>query len=167
MDSEGIPGFNLQQSSNAALIEQRLRIEGRIKGSASWFFWIAVLSLINTAILMSGSSWHFIFGLGVTDIVTAIAVRAGGMANAAALFINFIIAGIFALLGFFGRKPQRWAFVVGMLLYGLDALLSLVFKDFLGVAFHGWVLYRIYTGFSAVSELNELRPEAASAAVAG
>jgi hypothetical protein len=167
MDLEGTSGFNLQQSPNAALIEQRLRVEGRIKGSASWFFWIAVLSLVNTAILMSGSSWHFIFGLGITDIVTAIAVRAGGMANAAALTINFIIAGIFALLGFFGRKPQKWAFLVGMILYGLDAVLSLLFKDFLGVAFHGYVLYRIYTGFSAVSELDELRPETASAAAAG
>ncbi len=57
----------------------------------------------------------------------------------------------------FGRKGERWAFVVGMALYVVDALVMLYFKDILAVAFHAYALYRIYTGMSGIPALQKLQ----------
>ena len=40
----------------------------QLKSGASWFYWIAGLSLINSISAASGSSWRFIVGLGITQI---------------------------------------------------------------------------------------------------
>src|SRR5437016_14082822 len=41
-------------------------LEKQLKSGGSWFYWIAGLSLINSAIALSGSGMRFILGLGVT-----------------------------------------------------------------------------------------------------
>jgi thiosulfate reductase/polysulfide reductase chain A len=46
-----------------------MAVEQRLKGAASWFYWIAALSLINSIIVMAGGNWHFIIGMGVTTVV--------------------------------------------------------------------------------------------------
>ena len=38
----------------------------QLKSGASWFYWIAGLSLINSIAAVSGGSWRFILGLGIT-----------------------------------------------------------------------------------------------------
>jgi len=65
----GIGAASASQTDNRALIEEKLRVEQQLKGGASWFVWIAALSVINSVILLSGGTWSFIFGLGITQIV--------------------------------------------------------------------------------------------------
>jgi hypothetical protein len=40
-------------------------------------------------------------------------------------------------------------------LYVVDALVLLFFRDFLGAAFHGYALYRMYSGMSGISVLQQ------------
>src|ERR1043166_6289200 len=40
-----------------------------MKSGASWFYWVAVLSLVNSGAAAVGSSWRFIIGLGITQII--------------------------------------------------------------------------------------------------
>jgi hypothetical protein len=42
-------------------------------------------------------------------------------------------------------------------LYAVDGLILVPFKDFLGVAFHAYALFRIYNGMKGVPVLEELR----------
>ena len=35
---------------------------------ASWFYWIAGLSAINSVVYLSGSDWSFLAGLGLTQL---------------------------------------------------------------------------------------------------
>ena len=53
--------------------DQREKLERAVSGGASWFYWIAGLSLVNSAIVLFGGQWNFIVGLGVTQIIDAIA----------------------------------------------------------------------------------------------
>jgi hypothetical protein len=53
-----------------------------------------------------------------------------------------------------------------MLFYILDAMLVFMFRDWLGLAFHAYALYRIYVGVKAIGDLDDARP-AAMAAGAG
>jgi hypothetical protein len=135
---------------------QKARVEQVIKGAASWFIWIGGLSLINSIIMMAGGGLHFIVGLGITQVVDALAHEAGASGVVLDLIINGFVVGLFAVFFNFARKGQSWAFIVGMLLYAADGLILLAFKDILSVAFHAYALYRIYLGLKALPSLQQL-----------
>jgi hypothetical protein len=106
---------------------------------------------------MSGANFHFIFGLGTTEIVDAIGRQAGTTGSALGLVVNLFIAGVFLLFWNFARRGEKWAFLVGMALYAVDGLILVPFKDFLGVAFHAYALFRIYNGMQGLPVLEEIR----------
>jgi hypothetical protein len=144
---------------------REFQIRARVRSGADWFVWIAALSIINGIILTAGGNFHFIFGLGCTELVSEIATKLPTGGIVAAWVVNIVIAGVFALFGKFGREAMRWAFYAGMAFYVLDAGLMLLFKDWLGLAFHAYALYRIYGGLKAIGELDELKPVALAAGV--
>ena len=132
----------------------RLQLEQRARIGAGWFVWVAGLSMANSLVSSFGGSIRFIFGLGISQIVDAMAHQAGSTGVVLDLIINGFVAGIFVLLWNFARKGQKWAFLVGMGLYALDGLILIPFKDILGLAFHAYALFRIYQGFQAASQLE-------------
>lgn len=121
-----------------------------VRGGASWFYWIGALSIINTLISMSGNGTRFIFGLGITQFTDAIGAHGGNGGSGAALIVTVIIAGVFAIFGYFGGQGQKWAFLVGMVLYGLDAGLCVLGGIILSAVFHAWALFRMFGGFKAI-----------------
>jgi hypothetical protein len=58
------------------------------KKGANWFYWIGILSLINTYIIWSDGRWRFIFGLGTTDVLNAILLPLGTIFTYIALFLD-------------------------------------------------------------------------------
>lgn len=53
----------------------------RIRKGASWFYWIALLSFINSVIMFSGGNTTIVFGLGITQIANALCVHSQEMAD--------------------------------------------------------------------------------------
>jgi hypothetical protein len=143
------------EDSNTKFAKMQLQAQARV--GANWFYWIAGLSLVNTVAAMAGVNWRFILGLGVTQVVDAIGANLSGGGKAAALVVDAFIAGFFVLMGSFAGKLKTWAFVVGMVLFGLDAGVSLLIKDWIGLAFHGYALYCIYRGYSKLGDLKRLQ----------
>src|SRR5436190_5947059 len=86
----------------------------RVSGLASWFYWIAALSLINSIISLSGGTWGFLFGLGVTSVFDGFGEGMGGSGKAVAFALDLVAAGILVLIGFFATKGHIWAFIVGI-----------------------------------------------------
>lgn len=150
-------------SSLNNVVEQKLRAENIVKAGASWFLWVAGLSMVNSVLSLSGTGFRFIFGLGIAQIVDALAHQAGSSGFALDLIINGFVAGIFVVFWNFARQGQNWAFLVGMALYAVDGLILITFKDFLGVAFHGYVLFRIYSAMKLVPVLHRLQQATAPA----
>src|SRR3954470_12108646 len=144
MATPGIGLNNPTQSSLTNLVEQKLRAERTVKAGASWFLMVGVLSLVNSVLSMSGAGIRFIFGLGIAQFVDALARQAGQSGFALSLIINGCAAGVFVLFWNFARKGEHWAFLVGIGLYAMDALVMLMSHDILAVAFHAYALYRIY-----------------------
>ena len=149
-------GVSNPTANQTALIAQKLRVEQALKGSSSWFVIIAALSLVNSVLFMTGAKLHFIFGLGFTQIVDAVAHSAGSAGVVLDLIINGVIAAVFVLFWNFARKREEWAWLAGMGLYVLDGLILLLFKDFLSVAFHGWALYRMSSGLKMLPVMERL-----------
>lgn len=121
----------------------------KLKSGASWFYWIAALSLINSLAALSGSDWRFIVGLGITQIVDGFGEGIGGGGKIVALILNLIVAGLFVLFGVFANKNHVWAFVTGMVLFALDGLIFVLVQDWLGVGFHVFVLFMLFRGMQA------------------
>jgi hypothetical protein len=133
---------------------QDASLVSQMKSGASWFYWIAALSLINSVVALSGKDFKFIFGLGVTQIVDSFAAAMGGAGTVILFAVNLIIVGALAVFGYFGGKRQLWAFIVGMALYLLDGLLLLIFQGWLEVAFHAFVIYCLFRGLQACRALR-------------
>lgn len=130
---------------------------------ASWFYWIAGLSIINTLIAIFQGGMGFIFGLGITQVVDAIAMvileeagEAAGIVRFIALGASVFFAGIFVLFGWLARQGKGWAFLTGMVLYVLDGLIFLLVQDWLSLAFHGYAFYSMFRGYQALRHLRRI-----------
>lgn len=125
-----------------------------LRGSASWFFLIAVLSLVNSVAAASGSAWRFLVGLGFTQILDYFGNQMGGAGTMVALALNLLVTGAFVLFGIFARKGHTWAFLTGLILFALDSVIFIMGKDWIGVAFHAYVIYRLFCGFQSCRQLR-------------
>ncbi len=146
-----------------------------IKRSANWLYWIGGLSLVNTVMTVTNAGYRFLFGLGITYLLNEIIYyifngfpqnlniqldyssnSIGWVGVSVIIVSNLLVCGIFVLLGFFANRGKKWAFIVGVILYGFDALLLIVFyQDLLGFAFHILGIYYLFNGFKALSKLRE------------
>jgi hypothetical protein len=122
-------------------------VEQRIRGGVSWFYWIAGLSVVNSVLALAGAGFRFIFGLGITQLIDNLAHGFGGAAQAVALALDCVVAGVFIVLGIFASKRQSWAFIVGLVLLVLDGALTALFRDWISVAFHAFVLYVLFKAY--------------------
>ena len=136
----------------------RLKDAQRVRSGAHWFIWVAGLSLVNTVLFLSGTSWTFFLGLGVTSLADAVGkyVITGTTGQVLALLFDLVIAAIFVGLGLMARKGAQWAFIVGMALIVLDAGLLISVADWGSVAFHALALYFIFRGLQASRRLSSL-----------
>ena len=139
-------------------IAEKYGIEDPAASGAKWFFWIAGLSLVNSLIVLFGGNLYFLVGLAITQIIDAIAAamaqESGAEFGAVAKIIAFLadvgIAGVFVAFGIFARKGQKWSFITGMCLYAFDGLLFLLFKQFLALGFHLFILWKLYDGLKSI-----------------
>ncbi|MEQ1606473.1 MAG: hypothetical protein ABL999_16555 [Pyrinomonadaceae bacterium] len=129
------------------------------KSGANWFYWIAALSLINSVAFVAGANFHFLAGLGVTEIADAVieaAIQQGSppAIKAVSIIFDLIVLIIFALIGYFSNKLFTPVFVFGVVIYVFDALLVLVLGDFFMAGFHAFALFFIVRGFLAARKLK-------------
>src|SRR4051812_39444562 len=134
----------------------KLRLAMQVKNGANWFYWIAVLSLINTLAALAAVNWRFLLGLGVTQVVDSVGANLSGPGRLVAFVVNAFIAGFFVLMGSFAGKQKKWAFIVGMALFLLDGGVELLIQDWIGLAFHAYGLYCIFRGYQRLGELQAM-----------
>ena len=125
------------------------------RSGARWFYWIAGLSIVNSLLFITGAKLTFLVGLGVADAANSIAQTTSkdGSGLVIALVFDVLVASGFVGLAYMAEKAVQWAFVVGLIVYGLDAVLLVWAADWPSVAFHGLALYFIYRGFQACRAL--------------
>jgi hypothetical protein len=142
--------------------QEKETLEKQIESGANWFFAIAALSLLNSVMFLAGIDGAFFFGLGITQVIDGIMMEIGGEENLKAKVIAFaldlIVAALFVLLGVLAKKRFRRAFLIGTILYSLDALIFLLVQDFLGIIVHIVALCGMFKGLKAVFSLKRKPP---------
>ena len=135
--------------------------EQRNKG-AHWFYWIVGLTVINTIIMQTGMDWSF--SLGATATVFAdVAAHEIDTPTARMLALGFdvIVIAFYAMCGVMGSRGATWAFVLGLIFFALDSLLSLIGFQIISILIHGYALFCIFGGTMACVNLNRLLREKA------
>ena len=142
----------------------KYNLERQLKSSAGWFYWIAALSMINWVASVFDIGYSFVVGLGATQLVDGIAqamIEDLGSGYATVLTVisfaaTLAIAGVYALFGFFGNKRANWAFIIGIVLYILDAGLFIWVQDWMPLIFHGLALFYLIRGPGIIKKLRTL-----------
>jgi uncharacterized membrane protein len=111
---------------------------------------------VNSISAYSGSHWGFAAGLGITQLVDAIARQLGAAGLFLGMAINVMAVAFFVLLWVFGRKGQKWPFIIGLVFYGLDSLLIVAIGLWFGLMIHAFGLIGMVRGLKASSELQQL-----------
>lgn len=150
-----------RQPSQAEIDAIHLKIQKQRTHSngAGWFYWIAGLSLITSIVSLSGGSWSFLAGLGVTQLFDGVAIGleksgSNSMIKVFAFFLDVLAATFFIVVGIFAKKGKKPAYIVGGVLYVIDTVILLAFTEWFGAAFHAFALFQIWTGYKALCWLE-------------
>ena len=144
-------------------------LQRQMKSGAYNFHWIAGLSMANSIYFLFITRSSFVVGLGITQFMDTIAHNIAQsypnsirLIQGIGLFPDLFICSVFVLCGYLALKGQRWGFIAGMILYGLDAILTLVSTDVIGFCFHLFFLWFLFSGLQALDKLKKILPENAS-----
>jgi hypothetical protein len=135
-------------------IERDPDVQKRVRMGASWFYWIAALTLFNSISALCNWDFGFYLGLGITQWTDGLLIHAGTVGAAVALTLDVAAVGVLFMLGKFSNKYHAWAFIVGMILLALDTLIvgvsALIIPSiWIGVGLHVWALFSIFRAFKA------------------
>ena len=139
---------------------QHTELTQRYRNGSTWFYWIAGLTIATSIITFFGGGWRFLISLGTTQIIDAaadaVASGSGGVPKVVALVLDLLVTGTFVVFGVLAGKRYLWAYILGMVVFLLDGLVSLVIQDWIGVIAHAVVLFFMLRGFQAGRELESL-----------
>ena len=147
-----------------AVLTEIIQLQHKVRGGVGWFFIVAGLSLINTLIFLFGGELNFVVGLGITQLIDGFATGFAQQANSnmsttiygVGIGLDLVIFGFFVAVSYFARKRYQASFIVGLIVYALDALIMLAFSVWVGVIFHLLGLVGMWGGFQAARRLNQL-----------
>lgn len=130
------------------------QVDQRLTSSASWLYWVAGLSAINLVITMSGGTWQFAMGLGLTQVLSGLGEALGTLAKPITIAASVAIIATLCFLGYMACRGVVWAFVVGLIVLILDTLLLLPFASemWLSIAFHVWAVISLFSGLKLARE---------------
>ena len=126
------------------------------KSGASWFYWIAGLTIVTSLITFFGGGWRFLFSLGITQLIDAVSIYIGGAAQVVALVLDLLVTGLFVGFGWLANRKMLGAYIAGMVAFALDGVLSLLVQEWLSVIAHAVVLFWLFRGFQAGRQLVSL-----------
>jgi hypothetical protein len=122
----------------------------RVLSGASQFYWIAGFSVVNSVLNALDVNAFFPIGLGISELLAELGALSTLSGRIGAWLGVMLLLGIMLLCGYFGRKGELWAFILGGAIYLLDVALWLMVGDWIAAIFHVWFLYFIIRGVLAL-----------------
>jgi hypothetical protein len=122
---------------------------------ADWFFWIAILSLINSLIVFYYQTPNTPLALGITRWLDGTTSGFNASMTTGGLVTNLFVAAVLVVFGLLARRGSDIAFVVGIFLYIIDAMLVIGLRDFFGFGVHLIALFFLVKGLLASRHIRE------------
>ena len=127
-------------------------------GAASWLWTVAALSAVN--FLAAALSLGFYFPVGATLALRLGSDAHGGGEPPETVMVGWVLGvlflGLWVALGYFCRELRLWAFIVALVVLAGDTILCFTQQDWLSLAFHGWVIWRLIGGLVGAYHIRQL-----------
>ena len=153
MQTLNVGAGRTDEEYKAAEEQRRADLRADSRSDADYFFLAALLSAFGTGLLPIRV--NAVVSIGAIDLLTLYGgqlVRLHPLLGfgAAAAWIAILVA-----LGFAARSGYRWAFLVGVVLYGADMIaLALTFSVW-SIGVHGFFVLKWFQGQRALRDLKE------------
>jgi hypothetical protein len=141
-------------------MDPRIPVIQRMRRGAGWFLTIGLLSGVNAILQIFDAKIRFIFGLGITQVIDAVAHRMGQGGTIVMVVVDGLFILMLILCSRWAKTGSQGAFLGGMIAYALDGVLLLYFSMWLDAAVHAYALWMIWQGYSASRELAQLQQAA-------
>jgi len=122
---------------------------------ADWFFWIAILSLINSLVVFYYQTPNTPLALGITRWLDGTTSGFNASMTTSGLITNLLVALVLAVFGLLSRRGNDIAFVVGIFFYVIDSMLVIGLRDFFGFGVHLIALFFLVKGLLASRHIRE------------
>jgi len=153
-------GTPLGSSGPPVTMDPRIPIIQRMTRGAGWFMTIALLSGVNALLQFFNAKIRFIFGLGITQVVDAVAHGMGQNGPIIAIAVDGLFIVMLILCSRWAKTGSQGAFLGGMIAYALDGVLLLMFSMWLEAAVHAYALWMIWQGYAGARELAQMQQAA-------
>ena len=150
-------GTPVSTSSPPAAMDPRIPVIVRIRRGAGWFLTIALLSGVNAILQIFDARIRFIFGLGITQVIDAVAHGMGQGGTMVIVVVDGLFIVMLILCSRWAKTGSQGAFLGGMIAYALDGVLLLFFSMWLDAAVHAYALWMIWQGYSASREFAQMQ----------
>jgi len=129
----------------------------RMQRGAGWFLTIGLLSGVNAVLQIFDAKIRFIFGLGITQVVDAVAHKMGQGGTIVMIVVDGLFILMLILCSRWAKTGSQGTFLGGMIAYALDGVLLVVFNMWLDAAVHAYALWMIWQGYSASREFAQMQ----------
>jgi hypothetical protein len=146
--------------TSPATMDPRIPVILRMRRGAGWFLTIGVLSGVNALLQIFEAKIRFIFGLGITQVVDAMAHGKGQNGTIIILVVDGLFVIMLILCSRWAKAGSQGAFLGGMIAYALDGVLLVMFSMWLDAAVHAYALWMIWQGYTASRELAQMQQAA-------
>jgi len=134
---------------------KRASLEQNARNGSTYFFWIAFFSVFNKVMDLLSTKRSFVFGLGAPQYVE----RVLATPNPTLIWsITIALAFIFLVFGIFARRESIPVYILGIIFYVADMVLSLLSGDIVGALVHVVFTVLLVMGLIATMKLKDLPP---------
>jgi hypothetical protein len=130
--------------------QRRADLRSDSRDDANYFFWAAGLAAISTGLFPV--RLNILVNIGVFDLLSRYGIPLGPLYPLVVYGVMATWLVVLAVLGFVGRSGQRWAFWVGMVLYGADMIALIVMFSLWAFGVHSFFLFRWFQGQKALKD---------------
>jgi hypothetical protein len=120
------------------------------RSDANYFFWAAGLAAVGSGLLPV--RLNIIVSIGAFDLLSLYGKSLGPVAvdTTVAIWLIAVVA-----LGFAARSGRRWAFLVGIVLYGADMIALIAMFSLWAFGVHAFFVFRWFQGQRALKDIND------------
>ncbi|MGC2610587.1 MAG: hypothetical protein WA320_10960 [Candidatus Sulfotelmatobacter sp.] len=135
---------------NAAEDRRRGDLRDDSRSDANYFFWAAGLAAVGSGLLPV--RLNIIVSIGAFDLLSLYGKSLGPVAvdTTVAIWLIAVVA-----LGFAARSGRRWAFLVGIVLYGADMIALIAMFSLWAFGVHAFFVFRWFQGQKALKDFND------------
>jgi hypothetical protein len=143
-------GVQTPQNENREL-QKRAQLEQNARNGSNYFFWIAFFSIFNQVMDKLSATRRFVFGLGTPQYIDRLLEGS----NPSLIWgMIIVLAIIFVLFGIFARRRNVPIYIVGIIFYLADMVLSILAADIIGTVVHVVFTVLLVMGLIATQKLQ-------------